>query len=129
VSGSRTWVITVDLWPVQVMPWGMWEYPGYQSLFERSGLSYHRINASRPPDDAPHWRDPETGAQQRNEFACFRDSTLRGGMTKSCRLFYRSKSELHVSPAQLCAALRQEQLASVGAVPELCRRVGSRSAW
>lgn len=105
----------------QVMPWGMWGYPGYRTLFTRAGLSYHRLNASRPPPGAPHWRDPRTGLEEHDESRCYLDSSLRGHMADSCRLFYRSNSRLVLPPAQLCRALRRAQLQSVGYVPEVCR--------
>lgn len=106
---------------IEVMPWGMWEYPGYQSLFQRSGLTYHRVNSSRPPADAPQWVDPDTGKEQFNELECYRDSSLRRYMKGSCRLFYRAESELVVPKGQMCDALRPLQIASLGGVPTVCK--------
>jgi hypothetical protein len=106
----------------------MWGYPGYRTLFTRSGLSYFRLNASRPPPAAPHWRDPATGQEEHDERQCYLDSTRRGHMADSCRLFYRSNSELQLPPAQLCRALRQAQIESMRYVPEVCRAAEANEA-
>jgi hypothetical protein len=106
----------------------MWGYPGYRSLFTRAGLSYHRLNASRPPPSAPHWRDPATSMEEFNERRCYLDSSRRGHMANSCQLFYRSTSELFVPRPQLCRALRRVQLQSVGYVPEVCQPAGGGGA-
>ena len=81
---------------IEVMPWGLWEYAGYDGLYHAAGLSHHRIKARRPPANEPHWN--ASGSQEHNEARC--------ASTQECRLFYRAYSNLHFGRAELCRGLR-----------------------
>ena len=104
---------------IEVMPWAMWSYEGYEGLFRAAGLAHERIRSERPPPDAPHWRhnvsnsstvgdavEPPLGRLEYDQSRCSR--------IQECRLFYRAHSALRFGEPELCRALRAHVPAARG---------------
>ena len=50
---------------LEVMPWGMWDYPRtYTGLLKGSGVLHERLLSLRPPTEAAQFVSNTTGAQE-----------------------------------------------------------------
>ena len=85
---------------VEVMPWGMWSYEGYEALLKKAGILQSRILASRPPATQPHWRKTGHAHGEKEVF-----DQLRCEAHEECRRFYRAHSALYFERDALCKAL------------------------
>ena len=85
---------------LEVMPWGMWEYPRtYTGLLKGSGVQHDRLRSMRPPPDAPHYNATAAGGPELDQRRCGRD--------EACRRFYRGHSSLYLAPGSMCAVVRR----------------------
>eukprot|EP00965_Chrysotila_dentata_P242537 6204921-Pleurochrysis_carterae.AAC.2 len=106
---------------LEVMPWGMWGYRGYQGLLRSAGLAYERLNSTRPHALEPQWRNAANDSVA-DEASCER--------IEACRRFYRGNSKLAVSVSELCLALsRQLRYADHAACQRAVSDRGSRQGF
>ena len=64
---------------LEVMPWGMWDYPRtYTGLLKGSGVLHERLLSLRPPAEAAQFVNKTTGAQELDQVSS--ESSVNGSI-------------------------------------------------